>query len=102
MSDERAAASSRVRFDATRSSLLRNQHMTSHEPTTQEPVRADFWFDPICPWAGVWHTNRVRVYLGSDHAAFELKARLIECLAAASHEPVVCCPATYVPDEDNP
>src|SRR6266851_7314816 len=102
MSDERAAASSRVRFDATRSSLLRNQHMTSHEPTTQEPVRADFWFDPICPWAGVWHTYRVRVYLGSDHAGFELKVRLIEWLAAAGHEPVDCGPESYVQDDDYP
>jgi ribose 5-phosphate isomerase B len=44
----------------------------------------------------------VRVYLGSDHAGFELKARIIEWLASAGHEPVDCGPASYVPDDDYP
>jgi ribose 5-phosphate isomerase B len=44
----------------------------------------------------------VRVYLGSDHAGFELKARIIEWLAAAGHEPVDCGPETYVTDDDYP
>jgi ribose 5-phosphate isomerase B len=44
----------------------------------------------------------VRVYLGSDHAGFELKARLIEWLASAGHEPVDCGPPTYVQDDDYP
>jgi ribose 5-phosphate isomerase B len=44
----------------------------------------------------------VRVYLGSDHAGFELKARLIEWLTGAGHEPVDCGPETYVPDDDYP
>jgi len=44
----------------------------------------------------------VRVYLGSDHAGFELKARLIEWLAGAGHEPVDCGPETYVYDDDYP
>jgi len=44
----------------------------------------------------------VRVYLGSDHAGFELKARLIEWLASAAHEPVDCGPETYVQDDDYP
>jgi len=44
----------------------------------------------------------VRVYLGSDHAGFELKARLIEWLASAGHEPVDCGPSSYVPDDDYP
>ena len=91
--------------------------MTSHEPTSQVPTHVDFWFDwfdPICPrlrtrdpsWTDrgqqVWHTYRVRVYLGSDHAGFELKARLIEWLASAGHEPVDCGPETYVQDDDYP
>jgi ribose 5-phosphate isomerase B len=44
----------------------------------------------------------VRVYLGSDHAGFELKAALIEWLAGAGHEPVDCGPAGYDPDDDYP
>jgi len=44
----------------------------------------------------------VRVYLGSDHAGFELKARLIEWLAGAGHEPVDCGPEAYHQDDDYP
>jgi ribose 5-phosphate isomerase B len=42
------------------------------------------------------------VYLGSDHAGFELKARLVEWLAGAGHEPVDCGPPAYVSDDDYP
>jgi ribose 5-phosphate isomerase B len=44
----------------------------------------------------------VRIYLGSDHAGFELKARIIEWLASAGHEPVDCGPTSYVPGDDYP
>ena len=44
----------------------------------------------------------MRVYLGSDHAGFELKARLAEWLKQAGHEPVDCGPASYLPDDDYP
>jgi ribose 5-phosphate isomerase B len=44
----------------------------------------------------------VRVYLGSDHAGFELKTRLIQWLASAGHEPVDCGPSSYVLDDDYP
>jgi ribose 5-phosphate isomerase B len=44
----------------------------------------------------------VRVYLGSDHAGFELKGALIEWLASAGHEPVDCGPQAYDPDDDYP
>ena len=44
----------------------------------------------------------MRVYLGSDHAGFELKARLVEWLTQAGHEPVDCGPSTYQPDDDYP
>jgi ribose 5-phosphate isomerase B len=44
----------------------------------------------------------VRVYLGSDHAGFELKSRLIEWLSGAGHEPVDCGPAVYQPGDDYP
>ncbi|HEY2596091.1 MAG TPA: ribose-5-phosphate isomerase [Chloroflexota bacterium] len=44
----------------------------------------------------------MRVYLGSDHAGFELKAELVQWLRAAGHEAVDCGPGTYVPDDDYP
>jgi ribose 5-phosphate isomerase B len=44
----------------------------------------------------------VRVYLGSDHAGFELKERLITWLREAGHEPVDCGPPSYEPDDDYP
>jgi ribose 5-phosphate isomerase B len=44
----------------------------------------------------------VRVYLGSDHAGFELKEALIGWLTSAGHEPVDCGPAEYHPDDDYP
>jgi ribose 5-phosphate isomerase B len=44
----------------------------------------------------------VRVYLGSDHAGFELKGRLITWLREAGHEPVDCGPPSYEPDDDYP
>ena len=45
---------------------------------------------------------RVRVYLGSDHAGFELKASLVGWLRDAGHEPVDCGPASYQPHDDYP
>ena len=44
----------------------------------------------------------VRVYLGSDHAGFELKAALVERLQALGHEPVDCGPHAYDADDDYP
>jgi ribose 5-phosphate isomerase B len=44
----------------------------------------------------------VRVYLGSDHAGFELKSALIEWLSSAGHEPVDCGPSAYHSDDDYP
>ncbi|MBO0837362.1 MAG: ribose-5-phosphate isomerase [Actinobacteria bacterium] len=44
----------------------------------------------------------MRVYLGSDHAGFELKARLVAWLSGAGHEPVDCGPSSYRPDDDYP
>ena len=44
----------------------------------------------------------MRVYLGSDHAGFELKGRLITWLREAGHEPVDCGPPSYEPDDDYP
>ena len=44
----------------------------------------------------------MRVYLGSDHAGFELKAALIEWLKGAGHEPVDCGPVSLDPSDDYP
>ncbi len=44
----------------------------------------------------------VRVYLGSDHAGFELKAAIISWLGQAGHEAVDCGPASYDPEDDYP
>jgi ribose 5-phosphate isomerase B len=50
----------------------------------------------------VRHNAVVRVYLGSDHAGFELKAYLVEHLAAAGHDVVDVGPAAYDADDDYP
>jgi ribose 5-phosphate isomerase B len=44
----------------------------------------------------------MRVYLGSDHAGFEVKAQVIEHLRNAGHDPVDCGALTLVPDDDYP
>jgi ribose 5-phosphate isomerase B len=44
----------------------------------------------------------VRVYLGSDHAGFELKARLVDHIRSLGHEPVDCGPHRYDADDDYP
>ncbi len=44
----------------------------------------------------------MRVYLGSDHAGFQLKAAIIAWLGEAGHEAVDCGPASYDPQDDYP
>ncbi|HKE51947.1 MAG TPA: ribose-5-phosphate isomerase [Actinomycetes bacterium] len=44
----------------------------------------------------------MRVYLGSDHAGFELKEHLRGWLAEHGHEPIDCGPAGYDRDDDYP
>lgn len=44
----------------------------------------------------------MRVYLGSDHAGFELKAQLAEALATAGHEVVDVGPAAFDAEDDYP
>lgn len=44
----------------------------------------------------------MRVYIGSDHAGFELKARIVEHLETLGLEPIDCGPHTYDPDDDYP
>jgi len=44
----------------------------------------------------------VRVYLGSDHAGYELKLRIAEHLSTLGHEPVDCGPHAYDAEDDYP
>jgi ribose 5-phosphate isomerase B len=44
----------------------------------------------------------VRVYLGSDHAGFELKAHLVAHLTGLGHEAIDVGPATYDAGDDYP
>jgi ribose 5-phosphate isomerase B len=44
----------------------------------------------------------MRVYLGSDHAGYELKNHLVEWLRAQGHEPVDCGPHVLDPEDDYP
>ena len=44
----------------------------------------------------------MRVYLGSDHAGYELKQHLLEHLAAAGHDVVDVGPEQFDPDDDYP
>lgn len=44
----------------------------------------------------------MRVYLGSDHAGYELKQQIIEHLAKAGHEPVDCGAYEYDAEDDYP
>ena len=44
----------------------------------------------------------MRVYLGSDHAGFELKSALAEAVGAAGHDVVDCGPPSYQPGDDYP
>jgi ribose 5-phosphate isomerase B len=44
----------------------------------------------------------MRVFLGSDHAGFDLKARLIAHLSELGHDPVDCGVHTFDPQDDYP
>jgi ribose 5-phosphate isomerase B len=44
----------------------------------------------------------MRVYLGSDHAGFELKSSILAHLTAAGHEPIDCGPTEFVASDDYP
>ena len=44
----------------------------------------------------------MRVYVGSDHAGYELKARVVSALADLGHEVIDVGPHRYDPDDDYP
>ena len=44
----------------------------------------------------------MRVYLGSDHAGFDLKARLVAHLSELGHEAVDCGALSFDPSDDYP
>ncbi|QNG38047.1 ribose-5-phosphate isomerase [Geodermatophilaceae bacterium NBWT11] len=44
----------------------------------------------------------MRVFLGTDHAGLELKAHLLEAVAAAGYEPVDCGAFDFDPEDDYP
>ena len=44
----------------------------------------------------------MRVYLGADHAGYELKQQIIEHLTKAGHEPIDCGAYGYDADDDYP
>jgi ribose 5-phosphate isomerase B len=44
----------------------------------------------------------MRVYLGSDHAGYELKQAIIEHLRTTGHEPIDCGAYTYDAEDDYP
>jgi ribose 5-phosphate isomerase B len=44
----------------------------------------------------------MRVYLGSDHAGFELKAKLLDHLAGLAHDVVDCGAEAFDPEDDYP
>lgn len=44
----------------------------------------------------------MRVYLGSDHAGYELKQAIIEHLKKGGHEPIDCGAYTYDAEDDYP
>src|SRR3954452_22048541 len=44
----------------------------------------------------------MRVYLGSDHAGYEIKQDIIEHLEAAGHQPIDCGAYTYDAEDDYP
>ena len=49
-----------------------------------------------------WHDGFMRVFLGSDHAGFELKTAVIRHLSAAGNDVIDCGALSYDPDDDYP
>ncbi|GGP02477.1 ribose-5-phosphate isomerase [Nonomuraea glycinis] len=52
--------------------------------------------------AQLWKTGRVRVYIGADHAGYELKNHLVSWLKEHGHEVTDCGPSVYDAEDDYP
>jgi ribose 5-phosphate isomerase B len=52
--------------------------------------------------AGSCETWAVRVYIGADHAGYELKNHLVSWLKEHGHEVEDCGPSVYDPEDDYP
>lgn len=53
-------------------------------------------------WAGLSKVSAMRVYLGGDHAGYELKQAIIEHLLQTGHEPIDCGAFSYDAEDDYP
>lgn len=49
-----------------------------------------------------WHNEPMHIHIAADHAGFELKASLVEHLAAAGHDVTDHGAATFDPQDDYP
>jgi hypothetical protein len=93
---------SRARRDASSTRQILTFREESGEFTTRMAVRTEQPVPCGSPAHNHARLNPVRVYLGSDHAGFELKTALIEWLTHAGHEPVDCGPPSYQAGDDYP
>src|SRR5690606_2710283 len=57
---------------------------------------------PLRPVTRGWETAAMRVYVGSDHAGFELKEDLVRRLGGEGHDVVDLGAATYDAEDDYP
>ena len=46
--------------------------------------------------------RRMRIYIGADHAAYELKNRVVDHVRDAGHDPIDCGPHGYDAEDDYP
>ncbi len=56
----------------------------------------------VRPDTSTCHTGPVRVYIGADHAGYELKNHLVSWLKEHGHEVVDCGPSVYDAEDDYP
>ena len=93
----RLPAGTRRRYQASAATAaITASGWTLHRPATTPALNcAAITTPPVSasPLSGTM--TGMRVYLGSDHAGFELKAALGRALTEAGHEVIDCGPAVY-------